>query len=193
MYALSVSDIPECPSTRTLREFTEKYLERVLNKKIARTRRVQDNPKRRRSSSSFALALRFRGAFSRMHRRHIKGIEAAVILDEHLIFPLRADAIPLAKFRNWRRAAKRDPNCSLTPAVLFIRLVWLEGEGAIGTICVCRAWVMRVACATMVEGLPYSGQLCAGINIISTRFSTKSIGEAVTLPIEEPQFVEIPL
>jgi len=75
-----------------------------------------------------------------------------VTQEEHLIFPLRADAIPLAKFR---AAAKRDPNCSLTPAILFIRLVWPKGEGMTGKYVRVWMWVMRVAGAT-VEGLPFS-------------------------------------
>lgn len=61
-----------------------------------------------------------------MHKRCAEGSSLRSCKEEHLIFPLRADAIPLAKFR---AAAKRDWNCSLTLAILFIRLVRPEGEG----------------------------------------------------------------
>lgn len=102
-----------------------------------------------------------------IHATHQR-IDTVVVQDEHLIFPLRADAIPLAKFH---AATKWDPNCSLTPAILFIRLVWPKGEGMTGKYV--RVWmrVMLVAGAT-IEGLPF--QLYTGINIESTRFSAKS-------------------
>lgn len=85
------------------------------------------------------------------HATHQR-IDIAVIREEHLIFPLRADAIPLAKFR---AAAKRDLNCSLTPTILFIRLVWPKGEGMTGKYVSVWVRVMRVAGVT-IEGLPFS-------------------------------------